>query len=362
MDHKEAGSDFDLYVAGAGARLLKLAYLLTGNLPDADDLVQEALARVFLAWPQVQAALDRDAYVRRVMVNANRRRFRRRRVAEVLDGQAYDRQVYERVIATGDLPSAVRRRAQRMRRTRTVRRTSAASLCVVTLAALAMGGVALNHSARPRRVLTGGNPGTPALTARPAKTPHLASPVPTYPPPAPSDCRLRLQRRPGVGWAGFGLPPGEPLKAKQAAALAALASSKVKAPTEAPDYYLTSPVEVISDGGGLIGPAARWRSQVIGRAAASVTRVVVSMPSGALVSAKVQNGIFIANQVTPTRPDFGAHRSITVRGYGATGLLVYQSPASTALPGSFNCYSTPDGQSVTPPITGQACKPAIPWG
>jgi RNA polymerase sigma-70 factor (sigma-E family) len=64
--------------------LLKLAYLLTGNVADAEELVQESLTRVFLAWPRVAGADDRDAYVRQVMVNTNRRRFRRRRVGELL--------------------------------------------------------------------------------------------------------------------------------------------------------------------------------------------------------------------------------------------------------------------------------------
>ncbi len=97
-----AGSDFDLYLAGAGARLLKLAYLLTGNLADADDLVQESLGRAFVAWPRVLASADRDAYVRRIMVNANRRRFRRRRVTEDLDGQCYEHRVHERAGAQDD--------------------------------------------------------------------------------------------------------------------------------------------------------------------------------------------------------------------------------------------------------------------
>jgi RNA polymerase sigma-70 factor (sigma-E family) len=79
----DPGDDFDSYVALRAGHLLKLAYLLTGNAADAEELVQESLTRIFLAWRKVVAADDRDAYVRRVVVNANQRRFRRRRVTEV---------------------------------------------------------------------------------------------------------------------------------------------------------------------------------------------------------------------------------------------------------------------------------------
>jgi RNA polymerase sigma-70 factor (sigma-E family) len=77
---------FDEYVARSGTRLLTLAYLLCGNPADADDLVQEALARAYLYWPRLASAVDLDAYVRRLVVNANRRRFRRRRVTEIAGG------------------------------------------------------------------------------------------------------------------------------------------------------------------------------------------------------------------------------------------------------------------------------------
>ena len=76
--------DFDGWVAVRGPALLKLAYTLTGNRPDAEDVVQEALARALPRWERISQVEDVDAYVRRMVVNAHTswwRKFRRREVA-----------------------------------------------------------------------------------------------------------------------------------------------------------------------------------------------------------------------------------------------------------------------------------------
>lgn len=73
--------DFAEYVAARGPSLLRLAYVLTGNAADAEDIVQDALARALPRWSRISAADDIDAYVRRMVVNAQVswwRRFRRR--------------------------------------------------------------------------------------------------------------------------------------------------------------------------------------------------------------------------------------------------------------------------------------------
>lgn len=71
-------SALDSFVEVHGARFSRLAYLLTGDVSDAEDLFQDTMVRCCLAWKRVAGADDPDAYVRQVMVNANRRRFRRR--------------------------------------------------------------------------------------------------------------------------------------------------------------------------------------------------------------------------------------------------------------------------------------------
>lgn len=73
--------DFDDWVAARGPALLRLAYTLTGNAPDAEDVVQDALSRALPRWSRIAAMEDVDAYVRRMVVNAHTswwRRWRRR--------------------------------------------------------------------------------------------------------------------------------------------------------------------------------------------------------------------------------------------------------------------------------------------
>jgi RNA polymerase sigma-70 factor (sigma-E family) len=66
--------------------LVRLAYGLTGDRWLAEDLAQTALASACNAWWRVRRANDPDAYVRRILINASNRRFRRRRPAEEIRG------------------------------------------------------------------------------------------------------------------------------------------------------------------------------------------------------------------------------------------------------------------------------------
>ena len=72
---------FDDWVAARGPALLRLAYVLTGNAPDAEDVVQDALSRALPRWDRISRVEDVDAYVRRMVINAHTswwRKFRRR--------------------------------------------------------------------------------------------------------------------------------------------------------------------------------------------------------------------------------------------------------------------------------------------
>jgi RNA polymerase sigma-70 factor (sigma-E family) len=80
---------FEAFAAGAAPHLARTAYLLTGDAGSCEDLVQDALVGLYVAWPRV---IDPYSYARRCLVNATRSRWRRRRrgwevsVADVLDG------------------------------------------------------------------------------------------------------------------------------------------------------------------------------------------------------------------------------------------------------------------------------------
>ena len=66
------------FVRGVSPRLLTTAWMLSGDPHVAEELVQEALARVYVRWTRVSP--DRPAaYARRVLVNLHTDRWRRRR-------------------------------------------------------------------------------------------------------------------------------------------------------------------------------------------------------------------------------------------------------------------------------------------
>ncbi|MGW1952105.1 SigE family RNA polymerase sigma factor [Streptomyces sp. NPDC001920] len=78
-DRKAArDSEFQSFVIGRWPRLMRTAFLLTGEQHAAEDLVQTTLEQVYVAWRRVGSADDPEAYVRRVMINAHARRHRRR--------------------------------------------------------------------------------------------------------------------------------------------------------------------------------------------------------------------------------------------------------------------------------------------
>lgn len=78
----DSDAGYDEFVTGAWRRLCWTAYMLTGDRGLAEDLVQTALVKTYVAWPKVRRD-DALAYARRVLVNANIDRLRRRHLTEV---------------------------------------------------------------------------------------------------------------------------------------------------------------------------------------------------------------------------------------------------------------------------------------
>lgn len=72
------------FMASRWPTLLRLAYGLTGDRGLAEDLAQTTLANVYASWSKVSKASDPDAYTFRILFNANKGRFRKKRVAERL--------------------------------------------------------------------------------------------------------------------------------------------------------------------------------------------------------------------------------------------------------------------------------------
>jgi RNA polymerase sigma-70 factor, ECF subfamily len=82
----DAGDEVEFrdFATGRSPALLRSAYLLTGDRAEAEDAVQEALTKLYLAWPRIRHRDAVDAYARKVLLHEVLSWRRRRRVALVL--------------------------------------------------------------------------------------------------------------------------------------------------------------------------------------------------------------------------------------------------------------------------------------
>ena len=69
--------EFREFARDSASPLHRSAYLLCGDWHSAHDLVQETLAKAYSNWPRVKQADDPDAYVRKILLNEVRDRWRR---------------------------------------------------------------------------------------------------------------------------------------------------------------------------------------------------------------------------------------------------------------------------------------------
>ncbi|HEY3514794.1 MULTISPECIES: SigE family RNA polymerase sigma factor [Kribbella] len=85
----ERDREFAEFVEETSTALRRTAFLVVGDRHRADDIVQDAFYKLYLAWPKVRRAGNPFAYARRVVVNA-----------------AYDggRRPWRREVAIADLP------------------------------------------------------------------------------------------------------------------------------------------------------------------------------------------------------------------------------------------------------------------
>lgn len=106
--------DFEQFVAARSAALLRTSYLLTRDHAQAEDLLQTALTKGYLAWGRIDG--DPEPYVRRILVNTFASWWRRRWNGEVAtealpEASHHDERAGERQ----DLWAALGRLPRRMR-------------------------------------------------------------------------------------------------------------------------------------------------------------------------------------------------------------------------------------------------------
>ena len=75
---RDVATALEDYVRARGQRLLRSAYLLTGDPQLAQDLVQNALASALVSWRRLRDVADLDAYLYTAIVHARSRWWRRR--------------------------------------------------------------------------------------------------------------------------------------------------------------------------------------------------------------------------------------------------------------------------------------------
>jgi RNA polymerase sigma factor (sigma-70 family) len=72
-----AHEDFGEFFGREYARLARACLLLTGSPAEAEDLAQDALARVYARWDEVGSMDSPEGYLFRTTLNLNRKRLRR---------------------------------------------------------------------------------------------------------------------------------------------------------------------------------------------------------------------------------------------------------------------------------------------
>jgi RNA polymerase sigma-70 factor (sigma-E family) len=113
-------AEFDAFVAARQPSLLRFAYTLTGDAGHAEDVVQTALMKAYLATRRRPPDAP-EAYVRQAIVRANIARFRRHRVPEVLSGAVPEqRSQHDDVEQVDALDALAHRLAGLSKRQRTV--------------------------------------------------------------------------------------------------------------------------------------------------------------------------------------------------------------------------------------------------
>ena len=103
-------AEFEAFVSARAAALRRTAYLLCGDWHQAEDVVQIALTKLYLAWRRVEKRDGIDGYARQIVVRCaldeRRRGWRRERPTDTVpelpvpDGGSDDRELLLAALAT----------------------------------------------------------------------------------------------------------------------------------------------------------------------------------------------------------------------------------------------------------------------
>ncbi len=107
---RDRRAGFEDFVAARRPDLRRLAYALCGDWHTAEDLVQTALAKLYVAWPRVATKGAEEAYCRRILVNARIDQTRKPSQREVPGLESYD--VASRSVDPSTRPALVEALAQ----------------------------------------------------------------------------------------------------------------------------------------------------------------------------------------------------------------------------------------------------------
>ena len=88
MSRAERDAAFTEFATARRTHLRRVAYAVCGDWHQADDLLQTALVKLYVAWPRIERDGREEAYCRRIIVRANIDEHRRpwRREHPGLDG------------------------------------------------------------------------------------------------------------------------------------------------------------------------------------------------------------------------------------------------------------------------------------
>lgn len=147
-DHRRR--DFTEFATARRPQYRRLAFALCGDWHAADDIVQNAFARLYVAWPRVRRGGAEDAYVRRAITRAAIDEWRRpwRRERSGLEGFDHPAGASADPDDRHDLVVALRRLPEMQRRTVVLRHWLGLSVAETAADLQISEGTVKSHTAR----------------------------------------------------------------------------------------------------------------------------------------------------------------------------------------------------------------------